>query len=168
MTEKTPAEPFSPHGIIKRAIESFLQYAKLNYKIHYDIYRISNAYGEGQNVGKGLGFINTALENIINNRPVIIYGDGENVRDYIYVKDIAKLLMLSFSKDLEDSDIYNISSNHAISLNELIILIKKVLDIDFEVKHLSGRLSDNRKVILDNFKIMENFKETRLTTLEAV
>src|SRR5215203_5242749 len=54
LTEETPTAPFSPHGIIKRTIESFLQYALYKYQINYDIYRISNVYGEGQNVGEGL------------------------------------------------------------------------------------------------------------------
>ena len=128
-TEESPTEPFSPYGIIKRSIESFLQYAKLKYQINYDIFRISNAYGGGQDVGKGLGFINTALENIVYNRPVLVYGDGKNIRDYIYIKDIAKLLMLSISKNSTDSDIYNVSSNHSVSLNEVIALLKKITEV---------------------------------------
>lgn len=166
LTEENLTEPFSPHGIIKRSIESFLQYARVKYQINYDIYRISNAYGEGQNVGKGIGFINTALENIVNNRPVLVYGNGENVRDYIYVKDIAKLLMLSIFKPLEDSEIYNVSSNHAINLNDLITLIKEVTKINFEISYLPSRPSDNRKTILDNSRIMKNFGNTTLVSLE--
>jgi UDP-glucose 4-epimerase len=166
LTEDHSTEPFSPHGIIKRTTESFLQYAKHRYGITYDIYRMSNVYGEGQDVGKGLGFINTALENITNHRPVLIYGTGENVRDYIYVKDVSKLLALSLKKDLNDSDIYNISSNHPISLNELIELMKKVLGFDFEVKYLPKRMSDNQKVVLSNTKIMQYFARMILTSLD--
>jgi UDP-glucose 4-epimerase len=166
LTEENRSEPFSPYGIIKRTIESFLQYAKQKHQLNYDIYRMSNVYGEGQDIGKGLGFINTALEKIAHNEPVKIYGDGENVRDYIYVQDVANLLTLSLEKKLEDSDIYNVSSNHPVSLNELIELIKKVLDFDFEVEYLPNRASDNRKVVLDNAKIMQNFEQFSLTTLE--
>lgn len=165
LSETSLTEPFSPHGIIKRTIESFLQYARLRHNLNYDIYRISNVYGEGQNVGKGLGFINTALENIVNNRPVVVYGDGENVRDYIYVKDAAKLLCLSIEKDFSDSDIYNVSSNHSVSLNEIIQLIRKTTDVDFDVEYVSNRSSDNSKVLLDNTKIMRFFGSMRLTTL---
>lgn len=163
-TDKT--DSFSPHGIIKRASESFLLYAKSKYRINYDIYRISNVYGEKQNTNKGLGFINTALENIIQNRPITIYGDGENIRDYIYVQDVAKLLTLSIEKNVKDSDIYNISSGYSISLNNLIELIKKVLNRDFEVIYLPSRESDNEKVNLDNSKIMQFFNNFDFTTLE--
>jgi len=166
LTEESPTEPFSPHGIVKRATESFLQYARLRFHIAYDIYRISNVYGEGQDVNKGLGFINTALENIVNNRPVVVFGNGENTRDYIYVKDVANLLMLSTRKSLEDSDVYNISANHSVNLNELIALIKKVTQTDFGVQYVQERSSDNGKVFLDNSKIMSRFGETSLTSLE--
>lgn len=166
LTEESLTEPFSPHGIIKRTIESFLQYAHLKYQINYDIYRISNTYGEGQNVGKGLGFINTMLENIVNNCPVVIYGDGENVRDYIYVKDVANLLTLSTFKELSDSDIYNVSSNHPVSLNEVIDLIRDVIKIDFDIQYAPHRASDNKKVILDNSKIMRFFNDFSLTDLQ--
>lgn len=166
LSEASRTEPFSPHGIIKRTIESFLEYARLKHQLNYDIYRISNVYGEGQNVGKGLGFINTALENIINQRPVEIYGDGENVRDYIYVQDVVKMLLLSRSKDLNNSDIYNVSSGDSISLNDLTALIREVTEADFEVKYVPSRLSDNSKVFLDNSKIMQFFNGTRLTSLQ--
>ena len=166
LTEESLTEPFSPYGITKRTIESFLQYAKFKHRLNYDIYRISNVYGEGQNIGKGLGFINTTLENIVNNRPVVIYGDGENIRDYIYVKDVVKLLMLSVNKNVKDSDIYNVSSNNPISLNSLIDLIRNVTKIDFSVTYVPNRLSDNQKVCLDNSKIMKLCSEMSLCSLE--
>ncbi|MEK7725305.1 MAG: NAD-dependent epimerase/dehydratase family protein [Acidobacteriota bacterium] len=166
LNEEHLTEPFSPYGIIKRTIESFLQYAKQKHQLNYDIYRMSNVYGEGQDIGKGLGFINTALEKIAHNESVVIYGDGENVRDYVYVRDVAKLLTLSLEKNINDSDIYNLSSNHPVSLNELVDLMKSILGINFEVKYLPMRASDNRKVVLDNAKIMKHFDQLSLTPLE--
>ncbi len=166
LNEDSKTDPFSPYGIIKRANESFLLYAKAKYQINYDIYRISNVYGERQNTNKGLGFVNTALENILENRPVIIYGDGEKIRDYIYAQDVSRLLTLSIEKNIKDSDIYNVSSGFSISLNSLIELMKKVLDHDFEVVYLPSRESDNDKVTLDNSKIMQYFNNFDFTTLE--
>lgn len=164
--EEASTEPFSPHGIVKRTIESFLQYAKVRHEIAYDIYRITNVYGEGQITEKGLGFINTALENAINGRPVFVFGDGEIVRDYIYVKDVAKALASSTLRSLESSNIFNLSSNCPISLNDLIVLIKDVLGVDFEVRYLPGRLNDNRTVRIDNSRILRYCSELSLTPLE--
>jgi UDP-glucose 4-epimerase len=166
LTEDDLTEPFSPYGIIKRTIESFLQYARAKSGLNYDIYRISNVYGEGQQIHKGLGFINTALENIVLKQPITIYGNGEIVRDFIYVEDVAKLLTLSLNKGFSDSDIYNISSNNPVSLNDLIGIMKNALGLDFEVVYLPARVSDNKKVVLDNSKIMRNFIDLNLTSLE--
>lgn len=166
LNESAPTEPFSPYGIVKRTVESFLQYANVKHGINYDIYRISNVYGEGQDTGKGLGFINTALEHIIDGRPVVVYGDGENVRDYIYVKDVVKLLAFHALRDLKTSDICNVSSNCSISLNELLVVLKNVTGIDFEVQYLPGRLNDNRTVIIDNAKILGSYRGFLLTSLE--
>lgn len=155
LNEDSPTDPFSPYGIIKRTIESFLEYARHRYGVNYDIYRISNAYGEGQDVSKGLGFINTILENIVNGRPVVVYGNGENVRDFIHVVDVGKLLARSVSLNLGASNIFNISSNNPISLNDLLALMKQVTSVDFEIQYRANRLNDNKKVILDNSKIMK-------------
>lgn len=166
LDEATLTEPFSPHGIVKRTIESFLLYAKVKHELHYAIFRISNVYGEGQDIRKGLGFINTALENIINGRPVLIYGDGNNVRDYIYVKDAVKLIATSALQSLDSSDIFNVCANCSVSLNDLVVLIKKVTGIDFDVAYLPGRANDNRTVIIDNSRIMKACDTITLTSLE--
>lgn len=166
MDELSLTEPFSPYGIVKRTIESFLQYAKVKHELNYTIYRISNVYGEGQDVRKGLGFINTALENIIDGRPVVIYGDGQNVRDYIYVKDVAKLIAVSAFSSPESSNIFNVSANNSISLTDLVVMIKKVTGVDFAVKHIVGRANDNRTVTIDNSKIMRCCSNVSLTSLE--
>lgn len=166
LNEESRTEPYSPYGIIKRTIESFLEYARVKDGLNFDIYRISNVYGEGQNTEKGLGFINTTLESIVSGQPITIFGDGKNVRDYIYVRDAAKLLTLSTTKDLADSDIYNVSSNHQISLNNLIKLIKDITGISFHVEYFPARLSDNRRVNLNNSKIMTLFPEYVQCSLE--
>jgi UDP-glucose 4-epimerase len=166
LNEESPTDPFSPYGIVKRAFESFLVYAKHRFGINYDIYRISNAYGEGQDVSKGLGFINTALENIVYGRAVVIYGDGETVRDFIHVRDVGKLLALNVNANLYESNVFNLSSGHAISLNELLTLIRTVVEIDFRVEYKVGRLNDNKKVMLENTRIMSLAGDLQLTNLK--
>lgn len=166
LTEDSPTEPFSPYGIVKRAFESFLEYARCRFGINYDIYRISNAYGEGQDVSKGLGFINTTLENIVDGRVVIIYGDGETVRDFIHVRDVGRLLAYGVKGNLNESNVFNLSSGHAISLNELLSLIREVVGMDFRVEYRPGRLNDNKMVMLNNSKIMSLMSDVPLIDLK--
>ncbi len=158
--------PFSPYGITKLAIENFLLYYKTKYGINSDIYRISNVYGAGQNTSKGLGLINTFLEKIISDHEIKIFGDGSNIRNYIYVKDVAELLSLSLIRDINTSETYNLSSNDTLSINEIVDLIKKVVSEPFEIVYTPKRESDNTAIDLDNSKLINvvpNFKFTPIS-----
>jgi UDP-glucose 4-epimerase len=165
LNEETYTAPFSPYGIFKLCIENLLRYQLIKNKLNYDVYRISNVYGPYQNVNKGLGFINTCLSNIKNNTETTIYGDGSNVRDYVYSEDVANLLKLSLIKDFADSDLYHISSNEGLSINELVAIVQnkyKYSKIRFE----EARQSDNKYVVLDNTKILKWFPDYKFKNIE--
>jgi UDP-glucose 4-epimerase len=154
--EDSNKTPFSPYGITKLAMENFLNYYRAKYKLQFDVYRVSNVYGEGQNIGKGLGIINTFLEKIIKENTVKVFGDGQVTRNYIYVKDVAELLSLTV-RTPESSDVYNVSSNSTLSINDLIKIMKEVVSENFNVQYEGGRQSDNSYIDLDNTKILKNF-----------
>lgn len=154
VTEDSDKHPFSPYGITKLAMENFLNYFKAKYGISYDIFRVSNAYGEGQDTSKGLGLINTLLEKIITENRIKIFGDGENLRNYIYVKDLAELVSLSATSPIETCGIYNVSSNDTLTINQIVELLRKVVQKDFEVIYEGKRQSDNAAIDLDNSRIL--------------
>lgn len=168
LSESDPTFPYAPYGIIKNAMEHFLYYYKQKSNLNFTIFRISNVYGEGQIVSKGLGFINTALQNIALEKPIIIFGDGENVRDYIYVKDLVELMYVGISDGLNHSDIYNLGSKQVYSLNELIILFKNLVKENIEVNYLPTRPSDIKNIVLDNSKIKNQQKtDFQFTPIET-
>ena len=166
LNEETITNPFSPHGIFKLTIENFLNYYHHLYNLNYDIYRIANAYGPNQDINKGLGFINTTINNIIKSKEAVIYCDGSIVRDYIYVKDIARLLALSLTKSISDSSLYIVSSGKEYSLNQLVQKIREIIPIEFKLKYIENRASDNKVVSLDNNKIMKLFPGFAFQSLE--
>lgn len=155
VAEDSNKNPFSPYGIIKLTMEHFLNYFKTKYGINFDIYRVSNVYGAGQNTSKGLGIINTFIENIINNQQIQIFGNGENTRNYVYVKDVAELLSYSLNLNHNRSEVYNIASNDTISINELVQLLKDVVPVNFTILNKDKRLSDNSTIDMDNTKILK-------------
>lgn len=163
--EDSNKKPFSPYGITKLAMENFLNYYKAKYGLHYDIYRVSNVYGEGQNIGKGLGIINTFLENILKVNQVKIFGNGETTRNYIYVKDVAELLSFSL-RDPDSSEEFNISSNSTLSINGLIEVMEKIVNEPFTVLKEESRQSDNSYIDLDNTKILTHFSNFSFTGIE--
>lgn len=158
--------PFSPYGITKLAIENFLLYYKTKHNINYDIFRISNVYGEGQDTSKGLGLINTFLEKIISDQKIKIFGDGNNLRNYIYVKDVAELLGLSLNTNLNSSEIYNLSSNDTLTINQIVDLIKNTVAETFEVEYVNKRESDNTAIDLDNSKLIKAVSDFKFTPIK--
>lgn len=166
LRENSDKTPFSPYGILKLTMENFLSYYQIKYGIHHDIFRVSNAFGEGQNTSKGLGIINTFLEKIIQDQKVTVFGDGNNIRNYIYVKDLADILSLSVSNDLTGSNTLNLSSHDTLSINELIETIAKVVPHKFEVVYKPARLSDNPVIKLDNQKLLKIYPNIQFTKLE--
>ena len=165
--EDSDKKPFSPYGIIKLTIEYFLNYFKAKYNINFDVYRISNVYGEGQDTSKGLGIINTFIENILQNQQIKIFGNGQSTRNYVYVKDVAELLTYSVTSDLNESNVFNIASDDTKTINDLLLILKKVLVEDFQVIYADKRLSDNSIIDLDNTKILKQMPTFKYTEIET-
>lgn len=166
VAEDSDKQPFSPYGIIKLTMEHFLNYFKNKYDIHFDIYRISNVYGVGQNTSKGLGIINTFIENILSKSEIHIFGNGENIRNYVYVKDVARILSHSSNKELTSSDIYNLSSNDTLSINDLVNILKTQIPKAFNVTYENNRKSDNAYIDLDNSKITKEIANFQFTPIQ--
>lgn len=163
--EGTVANPFSPYGIIKLSMEHFLNYYHYKYGLASDIYRISNVYGEGQDTSKGLGIINTFIESILANNSVTVYGKGESIRNYIYVKDVVEILSTSVSKDIKSSSLYNLASNDTVSINQLIELLKKTVSEKFDVRYIETRKSDNSVIDVDNSKLSKELSSFKFKPL---
>lgn len=166
VNEEFDKNPFSPYGITKLTIENFLRYYKTKYNINYDVYRISNVYGSGQDTSKGLGLINTLLEKIITENKITIFGEGNNLRNYVYVNDVAKLLSLSLNNPINTSEVYNLSSNDTLTINEIVELIRKVVIEKFTIQHIEKRESDNAAIDLDNSKLRNAMKGFHFTPIQ--
>lgn len=164
--EHSFTNPFSPYGIIKLTMEHFLNYFKVKYGLNFDIYRVSNVYGEGQNTGKGIGLINTFIEKIIAEKKIYIFGDGKNVRNYLYVKDLAELMLTSLRCDVNISGIYNTSSNATLTVSDIAEIMKKIVPESFEVVYKEARQSDNSAIHLDNSKIVKANPGFHFTEIE--
>ncbi|MFO0358071.1 MAG: NAD-dependent epimerase/dehydratase family protein [Sphingobacteriaceae bacterium] len=166
LTEESDKKPFSPYGINKLAMENYLTYFEAKYNLKHNIFRVSNVYGIGQDTSKGLGIINTFLEKILSENGVLIYGDGKNIRNYIYVNDVAELLKLSITSEVNTSHIFNLASDDTLSINELIDHIKKVVGTDFKINYKETRQSDNPAIIVDNTKIKKAHPEYKFTPIQ--
>lgn len=163
--EDADKRPFSPYGIIKLAMENYLEYYHRKTGLNYDVFRVSNVYGEGQNTGKGLGIINTFLEKIIRREEIVVYGDGSATRNYVYVKDVAALMSRSLQR-MNESGIFNLASNSTASISELVDLLRKIVHEEIRVRYEPGRQSDNSYIDLDNSNILRMAPGFKFTSLQ--
>jgi UDP-glucose 4-epimerase len=128
ITEKSITEPLSPYG--KSKLNAEKQIRKLAVGFDAIILRLFNVYGIGQNE-KYSGVISKFLKNISEDKPLVIYGDGKQTRDFVSIYDVVDAFSCAISSN--HSDTYNIASGKSVSINELADMIilnsKKKLDI---------------------------------------
>lgn len=154
-TENCETDPICSYGFQKLMIEKLLYLYKYYHKMQIRIVRLSNPYGSKVNLDRKQGIIPTIIEKAFRKEEITIWGDGNNIRDYIHIDDAIRGIM-AVTNYKGDEYVFNISSGEAYSLNEVISIIKnKIQDYDLEVKYVDRRKCDVRVNRLDNKKIME-------------
>lgn len=141
--------PISPYGIGKLTIEKYLEYFKIHKNLNYVSLRFSNPFGPKQNIMGVQGAIPIFLNLIKNDKEIAIYGDGENIRDFIFIDDMCEAAVKLFMKRNLKYSIFNVGSGKSHSLNKLIKIMEQVTKIKPKVKYLPDRKSDIKKVVLD-------------------
>lgn len=151
VTEDSPLAPLSNHGASKASQEAFCN--ALRTEGHpITILRPSNAYGPGQVIKNGFGLVRTMLEHAYAGTPLEVWGDGENIRDFIYIDDVVDAAA-GFVNLPQDSGTYNLGSGTGFSVNQVRGLVeaqsgRKVLTV-----FRPGRGIDVRSVVLDNSRL---------------
>lgn len=123
-TEKTPYDPKSPYSASKAASDHFVKAYFNTYKLPVVISNCSNNYGPNQFPEK---LIPLAINNIKNNLPVPVYGKGENVRDWLYVKDHARAIDKVFHHG-KHGETYNVGGNNEWKNIDLIRVLCEIMD----------------------------------------
>lgn len=153
--EDHPLNPISCYGVVKVSIEKFLSISESMWGVSSLIIRPSNVFGEGQSHSGAQGIISTLLKNSIQNRETTIFGDGESVRDYLYVKDLADLVVACL--DFKKPGIYNAGCGTGKSVNEIISTVRDVYPGDVAVKYIPARSFDVKEIVLDISKVTGEF-----------
>lgn len=152
--EDDNTNPVSPYAISKLTIEKYLEYFRINKGLDYLILRYANPYGPGQNIVGSQGIIPIFLNLIRQGKPITIYGDGENVRDYIYIDDLIGITKLLFSGKTKHR-IYNVGSGKGESVNDVVGIIKSIVGEEVAIEVKPDRLIDVRSTVLDTRRSLE-------------
>lgn len=156
-----PTEPMSQYGLSKLTMEKYIKLSG----IPYIIFRFSNAYGPRQKSSKESGVVAIFNNAMKNNEPINIYGDGEQIRDFIYVEDIANICIKAINSNVEN-EIINFSTNKGVSLNQLFKVMKSLYNYTLNANYLPERIGDIKNSILSNDKAYNLLKFTNYTKLE--
>lgn len=153
--ESHPLRPRTSYGIIKVAIESYIEDAFRAGDIEPLIFRISNPYGPRQSLAGVQGVIASFLGRIHSRRPIEIWGDGSVIRDFLFVGDVAELFERALRSDRCGT--YNVGSGKGLSLKEIISAIRSATGLDFAVRYQEGRTFDIPKNVLAVEKVKAEF-----------
>jgi UDP-glucose 4-epimerase len=146
--ENHPTDPISVYGIVKLAAEKLVTLHARHSALSARILRCSNVYGEHQPANRGQGAVATFIARLLDGKPVIVYGDGRIVRDYVYIGDLVTAA-LALAERPRHPVILNVGSGRGHSLNELIATIEEVSEGRLAVEHCPSRDFDVSEIVLD-------------------
>lgn len=164
--EDHPTNPICSYGIVKLAIEKYMAMFNFLQGSRHISLRVSNPFGPGQNPHTGQGAIAAFVDRIMAGQTINIWGDGEIVRDYIHITDVADAIIAALHYD-GDAQVFNIGSGEGTSLNHLIEKIGLTSGVKPVVTYVPGRAFDVPANVLDVTKARRELKWSPAIPLEA-
>lgn len=140
LTEKHRVLPISFYGQSKYSAEQYIHLFHQLHGLSYVILRYSNVYGMRQNLHGEAGVVSIFVNQTINQQRITVTGDGSQTRDFIFVLDVAKANIQAVAYD--ESGTFNISTNQAISLNDLLGVLQKSSSHPLEISYAKPRVGD--------------------------
>lgn len=148
ISEKHPNSPTCAYGITKLAVEKYCELYWLLHNVDYRILRVANPYGERQRPDAAQGAVAVLAHKALKGHTIDIWGDGEVVRDYVYVSDVAAALIGALETRAEPR-IFNIGGGKGRSINDVLLAIEKILGRKTERRYLPARSFDVPRNVLD-------------------
>jgi UDP-glucose 4-epimerase len=163
--EDTIPKPADPYGTSKYAVEIDLKNAKDLFGLNYIIFRPHNVYGERQNLGdKYRNVLGIFMNQIMQDQPLTIFGDGEQTRAFSYIGDMAEVMAKSIQVEEAYNEIFNIGADKAYSVNELAKEIMKAMGKEVKMNYLEVR-HEVKHAYCSHDKIKKVFGEGKNTSL---
>lgn len=148
--EEHPVKPLSFYGISKHTPEHYFEAFSDLYNLKFTILRYSNAYGIRQDPKGEGGVVSIFVDKLLTNKTPVIFGDGTQTRDFIYVEDIALANLAAIHSG--DGEIVNISINQPTSLIELLKMMNEICGTSINPIHTEAKQGDIKTSYLINSK----------------
>jgi UDP-glucose 4-epimerase len=145
-TEETPFLPLSPYGIAKKCGEEYLAGWNRIHGTHHIALRFANVYGPRQDAGLEGGVVAIFLERLARGEDTVIFGDGAQARDFVYVGDIVGSLLAAVGRA---GGPYNVGTGRDTTVADLHAACARVAGSDRAPRHEPARLGDVQRSVLD-------------------
>jgi len=148
--EDYPEYPLSPYGIEKLTIDKYLNYYYQVFSLPYVSLRLANIYGPRQNSKGEAGVVAIFCDKMLSGEQPIIYGDGNQTRDFVFVDDVVEANLLAMQKD--KMGIYNIGTAKETDINTIFRKLKKLTKSNCKKIHSPAKTGEQKRSCLDYTK----------------
>lgn len=145
MDESHPNVPSTPYAASKLAGDHVVLSYWHTFGLDATVVRPFNNFGPRQNAGTYAGIIPIVVERATRGEPIEIHGDGEQTRDFVFVRDTADAAVRLFGTPAARGRIVNVASGREVSVNELVRAMLEILGTDVTVRHVAPRPGDVRR-----------------------
>jgi len=146
-SENFLACPISPYGIAKLSFEHYLDYYQKIFGLDFVSLRYANVYGPRQNSKGESGVVAIFCDRILSKNKPIIYGNGRQTRDYVFVDDVVEANILSLQKKIKG--VFNIGTGKETSVIQLFQKINKIFGGKIQKKHGPSKKGEQKRSCLD-------------------
>ncbi|MBE5960730.1 MAG: NAD-dependent epimerase/dehydratase family protein, partial [Lachnospiraceae bacterium] len=126
--EKSGTDPICHYGVLKLMLEKYLYLYYVQHGFDYRIVRLANPYGADSRTGRKQGAIPVFIQKILNGDQIVIWGDGNVIRDYIYIEDAVNGI-LKIAEYSGEERLFNLGTSVGTTLNQVLSLIKEELGV---------------------------------------
>lgn len=163
MTEDALPQPVSPYGVSKLAAEQLCYLYHVNFGVPTVALRYFTVYGPGQRPDMGF---HRFIRAVLTGQPITLYGDGEQTRDFTFVRDIVAATMAAGDRGRPGA-VYNIGGGNRVSINEVLALIGRITGRTPDIRREPAQKGDMRDTFADTSRAQADLGFAPTTSLEA-
>jgi UDP-glucose 4-epimerase len=149
--EDHPINPICQYGASKHTVEHYLYMYKVNYGLDYSVLRYPNVYGPRQDPHGEAGVVAIFTGQMLRGDQVVINGDGEQERDFVYVGDCARANLMAIQAS-QGLGIINLGSGRGTTVNEIFEKLRDITGFSIDARHGPAKIGETRKIYLDASK----------------
>jgi UDP-glucose 4-epimerase len=164
VTEEAHGRPTSPYGIGKRVVEDYLRFYRATWGTPFVSLALGNVYGPRQDPHGEAGVVAIFAQRLLRGETCVIYGDGGQTRDFVYVGDVVDAFLAGLERGTGET--FHVGTSVETSVTDLYWAIARTIGTDLEPRHEPERAGELRRNALDNAKARKHLGWEPTTSME--